>query len=44
MVDQIGIEIIREENKPNTNILQKSEDIIIPEVKETIQPQRKQES
>ena len=44
LVDQLGIEIIREENKPNTNILQKSEDIITPEVKETIQPQRKQES
>ena len=44
LVDQLGIEIIREENKPNTNILQKSEDIIIPEVKETIQLQRKQES
>lgn len=44
LVDQLGIEIIREENKPNTNILRKSEDIITPEVKETIQPQRKQES
>lgn len=44
LVDQLGIEIIREENKPNTNILQKSEDMITPEVKETIQPQRKRES
>ena len=44
LVDQLGIEIIREKNKPNTNILQKSEGIITPEVKETIQPQRKRES